>query len=215
MCTLGFLNPTGNAAHPLKQTLLATGIQEMIFCRFSPSRVGCFLGKQDLLGISWELLQLSVLPCLCSVPFIAHPYASLWSAELSSTSLWGFPKHCSAPQHLMLLLLVVVLCCAVLSGICLQVTGTGYEASGVSPRRKISHCAGPSSSTEVYRGDLALAFALREEDLLSQQGCISTQWVEAGIKPVQRENLCWGGLDQQGWWEGGAGRVGDHGSGSM
>lgn len=53
----------------------------------------------------------------------------------------------------------------------------------MSPRRKISRRAGHSSSTVVYRGGLALTFALREEDLLSQR------WVKAGIKPVQRGKL--------------------------
>jgi len=113
------------------------------------------------------------------------------------------------------LLVAVVLCCPVPSEACLQVTGTAYGESGGSLQRKISHCVGPSSSTVVYRGGLALAFAGREEDFLTQQGCISTQRVEAGIKLVQRGNLCWGMLDLQGWWEGRASRVGDHGSGSM
>lgn len=50
---------------------------------------------QNFLGVAAALS-----PALWSVPAIAHPCASVWVTELSSTCLCSIPKHCCASQHL-------------------------------------------------------------------------------------------------------------------
>lgn len=169
----------------------------------TPSKANAF-GNRHLAHVILQVQprQSSLLPrnflgvaaalstALWSVPFIAHPCASVWVTELSSsTCLHSIPKHCSASQHLTAAGGAVLACPLwdLFSGRWDSVWSMGSE-----PAEKCYTMQAPTAPVGFAEVNWLLIFVLRDDDLHSQQICISIHWVEIGIKPVQRGEICWG-----------------------
>lgn len=171
--------PSTNWKCKTPSTANAYGHGLMWSCRFSPWRVARSLRT--------FCFSFQSCPMFCD----SH---SLSMCQCTDCRVVASPGTALLPS---ISLLVLVLCWLVLSG-----TSGDWDSvwsMWSEPTEKCHTMQVPPSG--VCWGELAFIFALRDEDLHSQQVCISVWWVEIGIKPVQRREI-WGSLDAQSWVRG-------------